>query len=115
MVGMENISYQSLPPLNRALLFQSLIVKGTKASEIARSIGKSLAYVSNSLRLLRLPPIVQDGLMSRTISEGHARALVSLTNPDHIVSIYREIIISNANVRQTEMLVRKMVERNGQI
>jgi len=102
-----------LPPLDRALLFQSIIQKGTKASEIARSIGKSLAYVSNSLRLLRLPPIVQEGLMSKTISEGHARALVSLTDPEYILTIYREIIVSNASVRQAEMLVRKMVEREN--
>lgn len=104
-----NNTYQSLPPLERAARFQFLIQNGTSASQIARSLGKSLAYVSNTLRLLRLPPIIQEGLISNTISEGHARALLGLKNEQQMVAAYKEIILTNASVRQAEALVRRSV------
>lgn len=102
-------SYQSLPPLERAHYFHRLIVEGTPASQIARTIGKSLAYVSNTLRLLKLPIMVQEGLASNTITEGHARALVGIKDEEQALSIYREILVSNATVRRAEELVRNVM------
>ncbi len=102
---------QSLPPLERAKLFESIITAGTRASRIARELGKSLSYVSNSIRLLKLPPLVQEGLLSNTISEGHARALLALKDEKQILNVYREILVTNANVRQAEELVRKASPR----
>lgn len=101
-------SYQSLPPLERARLFQTLIKNGSYASQVARDLGKSLSYVSNTLRLLKLPAMVQEGLMSNTLSEGHARALLALKDDKQMLSVYREILINSANVRQTEEMVRKI-------
>lgn len=100
-------SYQSLPPLERARLFKHLNENGISSSQIARELGKSLAYVSNTIRLLKLPLLVQEGLISNTISEGHARALLSLKDEQSILTIYREVLVKNANVRETEELVRK--------
>jgi ParB family transcriptional regulator, chromosome partitioning protein len=103
-------SYQSLPPLERARAFESLVRSGTRPAQIARSLGKSLAYVSNTLRLLKLPILVQEGLISGTITEGHARALLALNSEKQILAVYREILVKNANVRQTEEMVRKAVQ-----
>src|SRR3989344_4967037 len=94
--------YLSLPPLERATRFQFLLTQGTTSSQIARGLGKSLAYVSNSLRLLRLPPIIQEGLISNTISEGHARSLLGLRNEQQMVAVYKEIIVNGLSVRQAE-------------
>lgn len=102
-------TYLSLPALERAARFQFLISQGTTASQIARGLGKSLAYVSNTLRLLKLPPIIQEGLISNTISEGHARAILGLKSEDNMVSVYKEIIVSGLSVRQAEELVRKTI------
>jgi len=101
--------YLSLPSLERATRFQFLISQGTSASQIARGLGKSLAYVSNTLRLLKLPPIIQEGLISNTVSEGHARALLGLKNEQQMVAVYKEVIMNGLSVRQAEALVKQSV------
>jgi ParB family chromosome partitioning protein len=100
-------SYQLLTPLDRAVYFQSLLHSGKTKTEIALLVGKSLPYVSNSLRLLELPEIVKDGLESNLISEGHARALLGLKNTSSLAEVYTEIIRSDKSVRETEALVRE--------
>jgi ParB family transcriptional regulator, chromosome partitioning protein len=107
MSEINESTFQSLPPLERAYYFQKLVTEGTSASKIAKKIGKSLAYVSNTLRLLKLPLMVQDGLASGIITEGHARALLGVKKMEDTIVIYREIIVTNATVRTVELLVRK--------
>ena len=87
MALVENVQRVDLNPLDRAKGFERLMNEfGLTTSEIAVRIGKSVAYVSNSLRLLSLPDALKDGLLSGLISEGHARALAAsssarLTDP----------------------------------
>jgi ParB family transcriptional regulator, chromosome partitioning protein len=102
-------SYQLLTPLERARYFNSLIVeKGMSSSEVARLVKRSLAFISNTIRLLKLSPLVQEGLESRDVSEGHARALLGIKNDEHTVLIYREILVSKISVRETEKMVKKL-------
>jgi len=108
-------SYLLLKPLERAHHFKRRIEKdGLSASELARSIKKSLSFVSNTLRLLQLPHLVQEGLMSGEISEGHGRALLTSHHHAHIVMVYREILVSNISVRETERMVRKLTKTTVQ-
>ena len=73
----ENVQREDLGPLDRAKAFERLEVEfGLSLAEIAEKIGKSEAYISNSIRLLSLPDAVKDGLLSGLISEGHARQLL---------------------------------------
>lgn len=100
-------SYQLLPALERAQFFTRRIKEGTSASLLAKELGKSLAYISNTLRLLRLPEVVKDALISNVISEGHARALLGARDETKCLEVFKKVLAEDLNVRQTELLVRK--------
>src|SRR3990170_4092268 len=79
MAIVENVQRTDLNPIDRAKAFDRLMSEfGLGNSEIAQKVGKSPAYVSNSLRLLQLPDALKDGLLSGLITEGHARALAAI-------------------------------------
>jgi len=107
MAIIENIQREDLAPLDRAKAFRQLQEEfELSISEIAKRVGKSLAYVSNSLRLLSLPDAVKDGLLSKLISEGHARAIAGLKDPQKIIDVYKQILKEKASVRRAEELSR---------
>jgi len=94
-------------PIAQAKVLRKLINdSGLTVKEAAERIHKSSAYVSNTLRLLSLPDALQDGLVSGLISAGHARALAAIKDNRTMVAAYKEILRSNASVRQAEFLAR---------
>lgn len=110
MNGRDASSYQSLPPLERARYFRDLLVQeGISASELARRLNKSLSYVSNTLRLLKLPALIQDALTTGAISEGHARAMISVRDEQLILGLYKQVLVHQISVRTMEVLVRDML------
>jgi len=112
---MTNIlqKYEELNPLARGRLFQKTKEKkSTSYQKIAKKIKKSPSYVVNSVRLLRLPPAIQDGLLGGLISEGHARALISIDDERQCVEIYKEILRTHSSVREAEELVRENKKTN---
>lgn len=112
MALVENIQREDLNPLERAKAFQRLRNEfGMGTSEIAAQIGKSQAYVSNTLRLLQLPDLLKDGLMSGQTTEGHARALAGLEDPKLIAEAYKEVLVENLSVRGAEELTRRIKTR----
>lgn len=105
----ENVQREDLNPLERARAYQNLLDSFSLThDEIARRVGKSRVSVTNSLRLLNLPPIAQEALLDAKISEGHARALLGLPNTRSIEAALDSILSLNLNVRQTEALVSKL-------
>jgi len=109
MALVENVQRVDLNPLDRATGFERLMNEfGLTTSEIAVRIGKSVAYVSNSMRLLSLPDALKDGLLSGLISEGHARALSSIDDPNLMVEAYKIILRESGSVRRAEELARRM-------
>jgi len=107
MAIIENLQRENLNPLDRAKAFQQLEEEfGLSLGEIAKRVGKSTAYVSNSIRLLKLPDAVKDGLLSDLISEGHARAIAGIDDTAKIISIYKQILKEKASVRRAEELTR---------
>jgi len=109
-------NYQQLDPLSRGLLFRQIKEKeGISYQEIARRIQRSPAYVVNSVRLLDLPEAIKDGLLGGLITEGHARALISIRNPKECVEVYKEVLKTHASVRETEELVRKALQQAKKI
>jgi ParB family transcriptional regulator, chromosome partitioning protein len=107
MAIIENVQREDLTALDRAKAFQQLQEEfELSISEIAKRVGKSIAYVSNSLRLLSLPDAVKDGLLSGLISEGHARAITGLKDQQKIIKLYKQILKEKASVRRAEELAR---------
>jgi len=105
----ENIQREDLNALERAKAYQALIDEfGLKHEDIAQRVGKSRVAITNTLRLLNLPESAQQALLEDKISEGHARALLSLSSPKAIEAALETILHLGLNVRQTELLVAKL-------
>jgi ParB family chromosome partitioning protein len=115
MALVENVQRVDLNPLDRAKGFERLMTEfGLTSSEIAVRIGKSVAYVSNSIRLLTLPDALKDGLLSGLISEGHARAMAAIDDHDLMVDAYKIILRESGSVRRAEELARRMKAKSQQ-
>ncbi len=115
MALVENVQRVDLNALDRAKGFERLQNEfGLTTSEIAVKIGKSVAYVSNSLRLLTLPDALKDGLLSGLITEGHARALAAIDDPDLMIEAYKIILRESGSVRRAEELARRMKHKSDQ-
>lgn len=116
MAIVENVQRTDLNAIDRAKAFERLISEfGLTNSEIAQRIGKSPAYISNSLRLLTLPDALKDGLLTGLISEGHARALAAIDDTRLIVEAYKIILRESGSVRRAEELARRMRAQAGHV
>jgi ParB family chromosome partitioning protein len=105
----ENLQRENLTPIDRARSFVRLKEEfDVSWAKIAESIGKRVPYVVNTVRLLNLPDAVKDGLLSGLITEGHARALASITEPRAVIEAYKIVLKEKASVRRTEEIVRRM-------
>lgn len=110
----ENVQRVDLNPLERAQAYRKLMDEfGLTNQEISQRVGKSPAYVSNTIRLLSLPDAIKDGIMGGQTTEGHARALAALDDSNAIVEAYKEVLRKNLSVRATEELSRKFKSDQG--
>jgi len=110
----ENLQREDLNPMEEAQAYERLIADfGMTQEEVARRVGKNRATISNMLRLLKLPPEVQQWLRENRLSTGHAKALLSLNDLDAILDSAKRIIQGNYSVRQAEMLVSRYVNGGG--
>ena len=114
MAIVENVQRQDLNPLERAQAYRRLMDEfGLANADIAQRVGKSPAYISNTIRLLILPDALKDALMSGQTTEGHVRALAALEDPHIIIEAYKEVLRKNLSVRGAEELARRMRSRHG--
>jgi ParB family chromosome partitioning protein len=105
----ENIQREDLNPLDRARAFDRLAREFKfKHIEIAKKVGKSREYVSNTLRILTMPQEIQDALGQGKISEGHTRPILMLGDrPEEQMVLFKEIMSANSPfVKQKQFLVR---------
>ena len=111
----ENIQREELSPADEARALRRLIEEfGLTHEQVAHSIGRSRAAVSNLLRLLDLPAEVTTMIETRTISMGHARALLGLEDDVQRVRLAQLIATGQWSVRETEAHVRKVTQaRSG--
>ncbi|NDE12966.1 MAG: ParB/RepB/Spo0J family partition protein [Actinobacteria bacterium] len=102
----ENIHRSNLNALEEAAAYSQMLDDfGLTHDELAKRIGKSRPVITNTLRLLNLPPSVQKKLASGAISAGHARALLGLTDSAEIERIANKIVSEGLSVRATEELI----------
>jgi ParB family chromosome partitioning protein len=105
----ENIQRADLNPLEEAAAYHHLVDEfGLTQEQVAERVGKSRVAVTNTMRLLRLPPQVQGAVVDGTIHEGHARALLALPTPEAQLAALRTVVARALSVRQTEELVRRL-------
>ena len=102
----ENIHRSNLNSLEEAAAYNQMLSDfGFTHDELAKKIGKSRPVITNTLRLLNLPPSVQKKLTSGALSMGHARALLGLTDLQEIERIANKIVAKGLSVRATEELI----------
>ncbi|HPO75414.1 MAG TPA: ParB/RepB/Spo0J family partition protein [Candidatus Pacearchaeota archaeon] len=107
----ENLQREDLNPLEKAKAFKRLIEEyHLTQREVGKMVGKSREAVANTLRLLELPEEIKNGIEKREISEGHARALLSVEK-DKQIEVYKEIVEKKLPVRAVEKEVNKSKEK----
>lgn len=107
----ENIQREDLNPIETALGYRNLMHKfEISQTDLAQYCGKSKAAVSNALRLLELPEHMQEALQDGTISEGHGRALLMLTDPSKREILFSRMKKNKMSVRQAEEAARALVQ-----
>jgi len=105
----ENVQRADLNPLETATAYQSLAVEfDLSHEEIGKRVGKSRTAVTNTLRLLDLPDVVQQAVRKNQISMGHARALLALPTIKAQSAALQSILTQELSVRQTETLVNQL-------
>ncbi|AGB73096.1 MULTISPECIES: ParB/RepB/Spo0J family partition protein [Rhizobium] len=104
----ENVQRADLNPLEEALGYEQLIAEhGYTQNDLGEIIGKSRSHVANSLRLLKLPDPVRDMLAAGSLSAGHARALVSTSDP---TGLARTVVSKGMSVRDAERLAQNDIK-----
>lgn len=105
---LENLHRSQLNPLEEAAAYQQLLEDfGCTQDELSERIGRSRPQISNTLRLMRLPALVQRRLASGALSAGHARALLALENPALMEELAQRIVTEGLSVRAVERLVAR--------
>lgn len=106
----ENLQREDLNAIDRARALAQLAENfGLSHAEIGAKVGKSREYVSNSIRLLALPEEIQNAVVNKDITEGHARALLMLTDrPEEQGTLFKEIMLKKTTVRFVEQMARRI-------
>lgn len=105
----ENIQRQELNPIEEAQAYDRLMKTfSLTQDQVAKKVGKSRPAIANTVRLLNLPAEIQRGVIEGKLSEGHARALLGLADPEKMLLMYKMILEQGLNVRQVEAKVREL-------
>lgn len=109
MALVENIQREDLNSIEIAVSYQRLIdeCKITQ-DQLGDRVGKKRSTITNYLRLLKLPAEIQSGLQNKSISMGHARALVNIKNEKTLIEIFEKIVGFKLSVRETENIIREI-------
>lgn len=109
MALIENIQRENLNAIEVALSFQRMIDElDLKQEELGERVSKNRSTVTNYLRLLKLPPVIQAAIRDGNISMGHARALINLPEVDKQLYVFQEVLKQGLSVRKTEEIVREI-------
>ncbi|QZE13556.1 ParB/RepB/Spo0J family partition protein [Halosquirtibacter laminarini] len=107
MALVENIQRENLTAIEVALSYQRLIDECRYTQEVlSDKVGKKRATISNYLRLLKLPAVIQKALQQRQMSMGHARAIINIEDEDFQIELFHQIVTEGLSVRKVEEIVR---------
>ncbi|MCZ8538402.1 nucleoid occlusion protein [Paenisporosarcina quisquiliarum] len=106
----ENLQREELTAIEEALAYQKLLELHELTQEaLAQRLGKGQSTVANKLRLLKLPQVIQDGILKREISERHARALMPIKEEEQQIALFQEVVEQQYNVKQLEKKVEELL------
>jgi ParB family transcriptional regulator, chromosome partitioning protein len=104
----ENIQREDLNPMEEAAGYKMLLDEfGFSHEDIAKKVGKSRTTITNSLRLLKLPQLIQNALMENKITMGHARTILAMEGEEEQITFLNQIIKGNLSVRKAESIVQE--------
>lgn len=108
---LENLQREDLTPIEEAAAYQKLMdeLKFTQ-EQLAKRLGKSRPHIANHVRLLSLPPFIQELISNSTISMGHGRALLGLKDKTKLKAVVQQVEKEGLNVRQLEKLIQQLNE-----
>ena len=110
----ENIQREDLDPIDFADALRRLLDEhGYTQDSLAGRLGKDRSTIANALRLLKLPAEIRQQVREGVLSEGHARALLGITEPERLVTVADKVVRGRLSVRQTEALVRATRSAGG--
>ncbi|MBP7508803.1 MAG: ParB/RepB/Spo0J family partition protein [Prolixibacteraceae bacterium] len=105
----ENIQREDLDAIEVAVSYQRLIDECSLTQEnLGERVGKKRSTVTNYLRLLRLPALIQKAIREREITMGHARAIINVEDPETQIMLFKQIVKYDFSVRKIEEIVRKI-------
>jgi len=109
----ENLQREELTVIEEAMAYARLMdIEGLTQEGLAQKLGKGQSTIANKLRLLKLPTVIQNGLLEKKITERHARALILLkTMPEKQEQLFDDIVEKELNVKQTEMQIKALLEK----
>ena len=108
---LENLQREDLNPIEEGIAYQTLMEKLKITQEqLAKRLGKSRPHLANHIRLLSLPPKIQQHISDGKISMGHGRALLGLRKKDQLPALVDKILKEGLNVRQLEQLIQQLNE-----
>lgn len=111
MALVENVQREDLDAIEVATSYQRLIEECALTQEqLSERVGKKRATIANYLRLLKLPPEIQLGIINNDITMGHARALITVEDADVQVQVFTKIIEADLSVREVEEIIRRYKE-----
>ncbi len=110
----ENVQRERLDPIEQANAYQRLI-KECKLTqdEIAQKIGKDRSTITNMLRLLRLPTVIQKSVAAGEVTIGHARTLLVLEDTEDQIQIWKKLLKNDFSVRKLERVVKELSEEKS--
>lgn len=109
MALVENIQREDLDSIEIAISYQRLMTElEYTQEELSSRVGKKRSTIANYLRLLKLPAVVQKGIIEKQISMGHARAIINIDDTDTQIMIYDQIVKYGFSVRKVEEIVRDL-------
>ena len=116
MALIENIQRENLNSLEIAISYKKLIDElKINQENLAKRVGKDRSTINNYLRLLKLPPTIQKGIIENKIQMGHARSLITIETSEMQLEVYKKMLENKLSVRNVEHLVRKLSKTKSYI
>lgn len=111
----ENIHREDLTAIEEAKAYKAIMeINNLKQEELAQKIGKSQSTIANKIRLLNLPSEIQDAILTKQITERHARALLTLKDEKQQFKVLEKIIEKELTVKETEKYIEKLLNKDNE-